>query len=119
LIWYVWGSFHLVLVLIALIGFLMSMPKKCYCCREETSDPDFNVNEAVKEEIPEIAEEKKEVTKTVATHSPGKYVASQQSNVYHEPKCNWAKKIKKSRRVWFADKKEAQTKGYRAHACAK
>jgi len=52
-----------------------------------------------------------------AKFSPGKYVASKNSNNYHEPKCDWAKKIVKVRRVWFATKEEAWEKGYKAHSC--
>jgi len=52
-----------------------------------------------------------------AKFSPGKYVASKNSNNYHEPKCDWAKKIAKVRRVWFATKEEAWEKGYKAHSC--
>lgn len=48
---------------------------------------------------------------------PGKYVASQRSNIYHEPKCDWAKKIRSSRRVWFASKEDAWEKGYKSHDC--
>ncbi len=52
-----------------------------------------------------------------AVHVPGKYVASISSTYYHEPKCEWAKKIMKSRQVWFNDKKEAWEKGLKKHDC--
>jgi hypothetical protein len=55
--------------------------------------------------------------KTKAAFKPGKYVASQRSNIYHEPKCDWAKKIHPSRRVWFASKEDAWEKGYKSHEC--
>ncbi len=59
-------------------------------------------------------------SKTIkAKHSPGKYVASNRSNIFHEPKCEWAKKIKKDRQVWFSEKRRASNKGYRAHRCVK
>ncbi|MBU0457778.1 MAG: hypothetical protein ABH824_07805 [Nanoarchaeota archaeon] len=57
--------------------------------------------------------EKKSATK----FSPAKYVASKRSNVYHEPKCEWAKKIKKDKRIWFQNKEEAWEKGYKKHSC--
>lgn len=49
--------------------------------------------------------------------SPGKYVASSQSNLYHEAKCDWAKKIKKERQIWFREKEEAWENGYKRHSC--
>ena len=48
---------------------------------------------------------------------PEKFVASKQSNQFHEPKCDWAKKIRTERRIWFASKQEAWEKGYRSHSC--
>ena len=65
----------------------------------------------------EMKKEKK-VSKSAATFSPGKYVASARSNLYHEPKCEWAKKIKKDRRLWFTEKEEAWQKGFKAHNCS-
>ena len=38
-------------------------------------------------------------------------------SVYHEPKCEWAKRIVEGRRIWFKDKREAQRKKYKAHKC--
>lgn len=51
------------------------------------------------------------------TFDPGKYVASITGSVYHSPRCEWAKKIKKKKQVWFSDKSEAREKGYKAHEC--
>jgi len=56
-------------------------------------------------------------SKILSKHSPGKYVASKQSNVYHEPKCDWAKKIAKNRQLWFNTKENAWEKGYKGHSC--
>jgi len=61
----------------------------------------------------------KNTVKKKAVHSPGKYVASTGGSVYHEPKCEWAKKIVQKRRVWFNDKRSANKKGYRGHSCVK
>lgn len=52
-------------------------------------------------------------------YSPGKYVASKNSNVYHEPKCDWAKRIQRNRRLWFKSKEAAWEKGYKGHSCIK
>lgn len=61
-----------------------------------------------------------EVVKNIKVETeftPGKYVASLRSNQYHEPRCDWAKKIKRERQVWFKEKQDAWERGYRAHAC--
>lgn len=42
----------------------------------------------------------------------GIYVGSLQSNKYHYPSCEWAKKIKTNNEIWFADTAEAKAKGY-------
>lgn len=119
LIWGLFGSLYLVLLILALLGFVLSMPE-----RESKLplEPVLPVPEPVRE-VPKPSENKpktkSEVKKSEAKFAPGKYVASKSSNVYHEPKCDWAKKIKKDRRLWFSDKKEAQKKGYRKHSCVK
>lgn len=41
-----------------------------------------------------------------------KYVGSKNSNKYHNPSCQWAKKIKSSNLVSFSSKKDAESKGY-------
>lgn len=113
LVWYYNGALYLVLMLLAVLGFVLSFPgmgvekiKK----KEPQEELHSMVFEEPKKENP--------VKSAAATlYSPGKYVASRSSNVYHEPKCDWAKKIQKSRRVWFEDKKEAIEKGFRMHEC--
>ena len=63
------------------------------------------------------AEEKiKEIKKR---YSPGKFVGSKNSNKYHAPKCDWAKRIKKKQRIWFNSEAEARRKGYSKHSCLK
>jgi methylphosphotriester-DNA--protein-cysteine methyltransferase len=66
-----------------------------------------------------VSAAKFEVNKPEVKFVPGKYIASKSSNVYHEPKCDWAKKIHKSRQLWFASKEEAWEKGFKAHSCVK
>ena len=70
------------------------------------------------EEIEEVPEkvESKEVSKEF---KPGKYVASKTGSKYHAPKCDWAKRIKKSNQVWFNTEEEAKKKGYKADSCIK
>ncbi|MBR9677042.1 hypothetical protein GOV04_02780 [Candidatus Woesearchaeota archaeon] len=73
-----------------------------------------------KKTVKRKATKKKVVKKTVSkTYKPGKYVASTGSNVYHSPKCYWAKKIVKQRRTWFDTEAQAQRHGFKKHSCLK
>jgi len=56
-------------------------------------------------------------TEIVESFEPGKYLASKTGSVYHAPKCDWAKKIKKQGQVWFNSESEAEEKGYKKHSC--
>ncbi len=121
LVWYFTGALYLVLTALAILGFILSFPSPGRSARKAAPQ-----KEEEKEELhSQIFEEPKEETvksrsataKSTTAYSPGKYVASRNSNVYHEPKCDWAKKIEKSRQVWFDDKKEAVEKGFRMHGC--
>lgn len=119
LIWYFYGPIFIVLLILSVVGFLLSLPRpEVPAPKEEPHSVVFDKpkEEPKKEEVVSTSELKKEVKKT---HSPGKYVASKNSNVYHEPKCEWAKKIKKDRQVWFKEKKQAWEKGYKKHSCVK
>ena len=62
----------------------------------------------------EPIEEEESVSKEF---QPGKYIASKNASTYHAPKCDWAKRIKKSNQIWLDDEKEAKKKGYKAHSC--
>lgn len=117
LVWYFTNALYLVLVILAVLGFVISFPLR------HTQKVHVKKVEEKKEELHSMVfedEPKEETVKTKSkstTYSPGKYVASKNSNVYHEPKCDWAKKIEKSRQVWFDDKKDAIEKGFRMHSC--
>ena len=50
---------------------------------------------------------------------PGKYIASKSGSKFHAPKCDWAKKVKKSNAVWFITKEDAKKAGYKADDCVK
>ncbi len=84
-------------------------------------EPHSEVFDLPDEEFAVDKEDEKEESvgeaKKTAKFNPGKYVASNMSNTYHEPRCEWAKKISANRRVWFKDKNEAQKKGYKKHGC--
>jgi hypothetical protein len=105
-LWSVVGEFYVVLLVISLVGFLTSIPHKKK--HEQIIPKDDGEPYSVVFDEPEEVKTK---------HSPGKFVASKRSNRYHAPKCEWAKKITKERRVWFTSKEEAWEQGYRAHSC--
>lgn len=133
-VWYFSREISVILLILAVIGFLMAIPqKRCSSCqtkivdfeektsvkidqKEKTSEEShsqvFGAEEEVKPEIKQPINPKKEFV-------PGKFVASKKGNQYHLPKCDWAKKIAKSNRVWLKSKEEAWEKGYRAHDCVK
>jgi predicted membrane protein len=77
----------------------------------------FNISKA-KEEVVEEAEKTVKDTKTVSkTFKPGKFIASKSGAKYHAPKCDWAKKIKKSNAIWFDSKEAAKKAGYKKDDC--
>lgn len=127
LVWYFNNQLWLTLVLISLIGFLLSIPKKKKSRQREVSSPNPAVevyeqdpHSQVFDPVDEEPVKKEVAVKTVkktTKHSPGKFVASSNSNIYHVPKCEWAKKIKKERQLWFKEKTDAWEKGYKAHNC--
>ncbi len=167
LVWYLTGAIYMVLLFLALVGFLMSISKKVekddFSYVPETKQDGFDnephsqvfdvdINDDDTDDLVDSKDVKYEdvvekngpiekvdkpkaikpvttVTKKVAKkpvkkavktkHSPGKYLASKNSNLYHEPKCEWAKKIKPARRNWFKSKEDAWEQGYKAHACVK
>jgi hypothetical protein len=120
LIWYHTNALYLVLLFIAVAGFLLSSPHRnnnCDDCSNPVSEePHSEVFEPVRYEEPK---EVKTAAKTSAKtqYSPGKFLASKRGNVYHLPKCDWAKRISKTGQVWFKSKEEAWEKGYKAHSC--
>jgi hypothetical protein len=145
LIWYFHGSLYFVLLFISVIGIVLSVPKKIKICSNKPNKKTY-LNQESNEGADDfgnmetnlephsvvfdssIMEEKKNIKKSpvktakkvvAVEHSPGKFLASSSSNIYHAPKCEWAKKIKKERRVWFSKKEKAWEKGYRAHNCVK
>ncbi|PIZ51575.1 hypothetical protein COY27_03310 [Candidatus Woesearchaeota archaeon CG_4_10_14_0_2_um_filter_33_13] len=116
LVWAFAGSLYLVLVFLALLGFLISAPKRSFCrsCKKpvdseklqtEPHSEVFDVPQPIrsKEAVKEVAKVK---------YSPGKFVASKRGKFFHLPKSEWAKKIKKENQVWFQSKEEALKQGY-------
>ncbi|MBS3116229.1 hypothetical protein J4421_01405 [Candidatus Woesearchaeota archaeon] len=123
LVWYFYGDLYLILLLLALIGFflaaLLSPQKKkeeSHSVVFDTTKPQTTTVDAAKTVAAKTSPTTPQ-SKILSKHSPGKYVASKQSNVYHEPKCDWAKKIAKNRQLWFNTKENAWEKGYKGHSC--
>ena len=100
-IWFYLHQTYLLLTLLAALGFVLATvqgrPERKKVAEEQPSSI--------------IIEEPK------TNFSPGRYVASSRSNIYHEPRCDWAAKIEPSRRVWFDSKEEAWEKGFKKHTC--
>jgi len=114
LIWVFNGTLYATLGLLGVIGFLLAFPRKREIKKSvrKQEEPHSMIFDPV---VPEPKVPK--VSKATVKHSPGKYVASSKSNIYHAPKCEWAKKIKKDRQTWFAEKEDAWESGYKAHQC--
>jgi hypothetical protein len=120
LVWKYNGNFYVVFLVLSMVGFIMSFPNKQESYHSESSESQEPYSEVF--DVPEVEEYgDEEISKksslSTAKHSPGKFVASKRSNKYHIPKCEWAKKIAKGRRVWFSSKNEALNEGYTSHNC--
>ena len=126
-LWYFYNwQLYPALLLVSLFGFLVSLPSRpgrkgeenaCEPSAMASTPPPQKVGEAPKVEPKLVSSKESVVLPAKAKFIPGKYVASKRSNVYHEPKCDWAKKIQKARQVWFASREEALNKGYKKHGC--
>ncbi len=132
------GAAHLVAVLFSIIGLIMVLlnlqgmgeeriietPDKNEGYTPVISNLEASAEEKheMKEEVQKIVkeeskEELKEEMKVERKFTPGKLVASKKANKFHVPKCDWAKRIKKSNRIWFNSKEEAVSKGFEADTC--
>lgn len=104
------NPYFLHLLVVAGVGFFISffsIPKKA---REAEEVEGKKATKSVKSS---------KTTSTKKTFTPGKYIASKTGVKYHAPKCDWAKKIKKSNAVWFNSKEAAKKAGYKKDACVK
>jgi len=73
----------------------------------------------VEEKKAPVSVKSSKVASTKKTFTPGMYIASKTGVKYHAPKCDWAKRIKKSNTVWFDSKDAAKKAGYKKDACVK
>lgn len=133
LLWFVIQQLSLLLLALALVGFLLSLPSTFIKLKKKSGkeakvsagkeEPHSMIFEAGKEEkkadksVPEKKAESSATKTPEVKFTPGKYVASKNGNTYHEPKCEWARKIIPSRRLWLKSKEEAWEKGFKAHGC--
>ena len=51
---------------------------------------------------------------STSDNGSGVYVGSKNSNIYHYPSCEWAKKISSQNEIWFDSVTDAKAHGYRA-----
>lgn len=114
-VWFMTQKLFLLPLFVALFGFLLSFPRREYDLEEEKESPEISSELAVAKESLEPAPA--QYSKVI--HTPGKFAASKYGIVYHAPKCDWAKKIKKKSLIWFSSAAEAKKAGYKAHSCAK
>ena len=107
-------------MLLSLIGFLIAVASiKRDDDELEDEAPIIEENqETMVEEKPNpfVEERQKPIPETT---KPGKFAASKTGSSYHAPKCEWAKKIKKEKLVWFDSEDAAKKDGYKAHSCLK
>ncbi|MBD3163700.1 hypothetical protein GF323_00705 [Candidatus Woesearchaeota archaeon] len=60
---------------------------------------------------------KKREKVVLKTYTPGKVVSSKRAKYYHAPKCDWAKRIKKSNQQWYDSADQAKKDGLEPHGC--
>lgn len=54
-----------------------------------------------------------------AAKQSGQFVGSVHSNIYHDPACSAASRIKAANQIWFASRPEAEAAGYAPSVCTK
>ncbi len=118
LIWLFKGELYVVLLLLSLLGVLLGIASLTWKASPQEQTEAKAAGHGVQQPVPGASKTVQGISKSVSTtFTPGKYVASKTSNYYHAPTCEWAKKIMKSRQIWFQDKKEAWEKGLKKHGC--
>lgn len=119
LVWYFLNFLSFLLLAVALLGFGVSLLPFLSSRSSRSSRPPPFTPSVTSPPPPrpysEVFEESPRMKQTKTTFSPGKYVGSTFGATFHEPKSEWAKKIKPQNRVWFSTKEEAEKKGYQPH----
>lgn len=78
--------------------------------------PPASYSGEVSEQIQALLNQPIEIPTTEYEFHPSftlRYVGSVNSNIYHEPDCYWAKKIKPENEIWFYTANQAHEQGYR------
>ncbi len=120
LLWVYLKRTYLVLLVLAVVGFLLSIPTRTYPPekkKETETRPSSSAAAEPHSMVFEPPKEDKKAKKAATSFTPGKYIASKRSNVYHTPKCEWVNNIALDHRVWFTGKDDAWQKGFRGHSC--
>jgi len=115
-LWFLLGSISIVPLVLAIVGFVLAIPRRKEVKIAVESKPEELHNmvfEPAKEAAPVVYEEPQ------VKFTPGKFIASKFGNTYHAPKCDWANNIKKANRIWFVSGEEAEKKQYKKHDCVK
>ena len=66
----------------------------------------------------QIKGEQNESENIILQNKTGMFVASKNSKIYHNPDCQYVKRIKEENKIWFQSAKEAEDKGYSPHNCS-
>lgn len=113
-VWPLAATWAAALLLVSVAGFLLNV-----ATWHPAAPPRKALPAAPQEPYSQVfePEAKRTVTQPVAQFTPGRFVASRTSTFFHAPVCDWAKKIMKSRQVWFSSKEEAFQQGLKAHGC--
>ena len=118
LLWFLKDRLYLILLVLAVVGFVISIPRKNHTVVPKVEIVPQEPHSMVYDQTSsKKSEETKPARKASAQFSPGKYIASKRGNTFHEPKCEWSNNISAVNRVWFASKDEAWEKGYKSHSC--
>ena len=118
-LWLLYDTFYVVLLLFSLLGLCLSRPRRVECeeeCGHCEVQPEVSSPPPQKIVDGKIVEAKAKPT-TFEEKTSSKYIASKRSNVYHEAKCERAKKIQKARLVLLESREDALNKGYKNHNC--
>lgn len=66
-----------------------------------------------------ISEATPSANTSAGTTTEKRFVGSVNSNLFHDPSCAAAKRIKEANQIWFASVEEAQKAGYEPSQCTK
>jgi len=65
----------------------------------------------------QVMGEQSKLENTIPQNKTGMFVASKNSNIYHSPDCQYAKRINNENKIFFNSAEEAKERGYSPHSC--